>query len=183
MQAPDAAAVAALHATNWRANYREVLSAAYLAGDVVRERAVAWTARLTGATDREFGIVAEADDRLIGFAYVSRNVDPEFGHLLDNLHVEAGSQGRGLGRLLLGRIAETMVTKGWSPRALYLWVYSVNHGARRFYERLGASEQGRELLASSDGGQVLACRYVWPDASTLLREGPVPTWSGPAFRK
>lgn len=174
MQASDAAAVAALHATNWRANYREVLSAAYLVGDVERERMAVWTSRLTGATDRAFGIVAEADGRLIGFAYVIGNADPEFGNVLENLHVEPGAQGKGLGRLLLRRVVETLESMAWAPR-LYLWVYTVNGAARRFYERLGAREQGRELLASADGGQVLACRYVWPDTSTALREGPVVT--------
>ncbi len=174
MQASDAFAVAALHATNWRANYREVLSAAYLAGDVVREREAVWSARLSGATDREFGIVAEVDGAVIGFAWVTGNADPEYGNLLDNLHVEPGFQGKGLGRLLLLGVVEALESKRL-VQAMYLWVYAVNGGARRFYERLGAKEQGQELMASSDGGRVLACRYVWPDPLTMFPEGPVAT--------
>lgn len=169
MQATDAPAVAALHATNWRANYHDVLSAAYLAGDIGRERSAAWSTRLAEATDREFGIVAEADGDLIGFAYVVGNADPEFGNLLDNLHVMPEAQGRGIGRMLLSRVAKTLASKGWLP-TLYLWVYATNAAARRFYQRLGAGEHGQELRDSSDGGRVLACRYAWSDAAGLSRE-------------
>ncbi len=157
----DAPAVAALHATSWRENYHDVLSAAYLAGDVESERAAAWRARLTGATDREFGIVAEIDEALVGFAYViNDSAGTEFGNLLDNLHVESKAQGRGLGREMLRRVAETLDSKGWAPK-LWLWVYASNAGARRFYERYGAEECGQTLLESADGGRVLSCRYVW----------------------
>lgn len=110
--------------------------------------------------------VAEIDGALVGFAYAVNNADPEFGNLLDNLHVQPDAQGRGLGRAILCRVAETVDSKGWAPK-LWLWVYASNARARRFYERFGADECGQTLLESADGGRVLSCRYVWRDTNGI----------------
>lgn len=168
MRSDDALVVAELHAASWRASYGGLLSASYLANDAGRERVAAWTARLGTPRDREFGFVMEVERVPIGFVYVIGDSDPVYGNLLDNIHIETNAQGKGLGRRLLGRVAEELLGRAWGL-GLYLWVYHANDGARRLYQRLGALEEGQELKASADGGKVLACRYAWSDVSTLAR--------------
>lgn len=68
--------------------------------------------------------VAEADDRIVGFA--ARD-----GDMLEQLYVLPGYQGRGIGSDLL-RAARMSSTE-----ALRLWTFQRNTAARKFYERHG----------------------------------------------
>ncbi|MGE8490929.1 MAG: GNAT family N-acetyltransferase, partial [Paraburkholderia nemoris] len=42
----DAALIASIHSTSWQATYRNLLPDAFLDGEVTRERAAYWEARL-----------------------------------------------------------------------------------------------------------------------------------------
>src|SRR3954470_4253680 len=87
----DADAIAALHADSWRRHYRGAYSDAFLDGDVVDDRLAVWTERLRSPDPRRSTTLAE-DGGLIGFANTFLDSDPEWGALLDNLHVAAGRQ-------------------------------------------------------------------------------------------
>jgi hypothetical protein len=54
---------------------------------------------------------------------------------------------------------------------LYLWVIAQNHQARRFYERLGATDRGGELRAPSAGGGEPrdVRRYAWTAPIDIAR--------------
>jgi ribosomal protein S18 acetylase RimI-like enzyme len=80
-------------------------------------------------------LIAEDDDRPVGYALAS--VVPQTpirGHLYD-LFVTADSRGRGVGRELIATAAQRLRERGVSH--LSLDVALVNDGARRLYERLG----------------------------------------------
>jgi len=66
--AADAPAIAALHAASWRYTYRGTMSDEYLAGDVVSERLAVWTGRLNAPSPRQYVVIAESNDRVVGFA-------------------------------------------------------------------------------------------------------------------
>ncbi len=165
----DARVVAALHAASWRSAYRNVLSASYLEGDVLRERTAHWAQRLVAANETQFGFIAESERVPVGFAWVFGNEDPAFGHLLDNIHVTPERKGEGIGTLLLHEVAREIVRRGWSQPSLFLWVYESNSGARRFYKTHGARHEGTEVHQGADGGKVIACRYVWDDVTSIAR--------------
>ena len=59
------------------------------------------------------------------------------GEFVDQLYVEPGLTGRGIGSALLA------VAKRERPRGLRLWVFQSNTGGRRFYERHGFLEVRR----------------------------------------
>ena len=69
-------------------------------------------------------IVAETDNRLVGFAALDAD-------LLGHLYVHPELQGQGIGDALLARAKELR------PDGFRLWVFQRNLGARRFYERRG----------------------------------------------
>lgn len=55
------------------------------------------------------------------------------------------------------------------PRAgVYLGVSEANAGARRFYEQLGARDEGATEKENPGSGSARVCRYVWDDPSALL---------------
>lgn len=74
--------------------------------------------------------VAEQDGALAGILVLD-------GDFVDQLYVEPGLTGRGIGSALLA------VAKRERPQGLRLWAFQTNTGARRFYERHGFVEVRR----------------------------------------
>jgi len=165
--AADSSAIAALHVASWQSAYRGLLSDAYLDGPAPAERAALWEQRFREPKPNQHVIVAEADGRLTGFACAFGADDPQWGTLLDNLHVAPDLKGRGLGKALLRAIAEWCAAS--HPGVpLHLWVLEGNERAIRFYEALGGRRADRTTWTAPDGHTVYDLRYAWPDVRTIL---------------
>ena len=97
---------------------------------------------------------------MVGFVCVVRDADPEWGPLLDNLHVKPAFKGLGIGRELLGAAREwtALVAPG---RPMHLWVIEDNTNARRFYEAVGGVVAERQIVDFTAGIATPALRYVW----------------------
>ncbi len=72
---------------------------------------------------------------------------------IDQLYVEPGHTGRGIG----GRL--TAVAKRQRPSALRLWTFEANVRARRFYERQGFVPTGSTAGDNEEGAPDV--RYEW----------------------
>jgi GNAT superfamily N-acetyltransferase len=164
----DAMAVATLHAESWRAHYRGAYRDEYLDGDVVQDRLRVWQARLSAPAPNQFVILAEESGELIGFACVFGGQDETWGSLLDNLHVRPAHQRRGIGARLVAEISAWCRSR-YADRGLYLWVLEQNDGAQRFYQGLGASDQGGESSEPPGGGRIHGRRYAWKTLPDLPR--------------
>ena len=167
----DADAIAQLHARSWQTAYRGILSDEFLQGPLHENRRLLWHARLadTGRAD-QFVLVDEQAGALRGFACAFLEADPEWGCLLDNLHVVPDLKGQGLGRQLMGAVAQRVLLSNPQGR-LHLWAYEQNLAARRFYERLGGIDTLRHAELALDGTQVNAVRYCWSELSGLAGPG------------
>jgi len=168
-QAADEAAIARLHADSWRTAYRGILRDDFLDGTVVANRRALWSTRFS-EIDREdqLILVSEESGEIRAFACAFLDADPEWGTLLDNLHVIPGLQGRGLGRQLMAKVAENIQRRGLHA-TLHLWVYEQNIPARGFYERLGGLIIDCVAEAAPDGSRVNALRYGWRELSLLAQ--------------
>ncbi|HTD06413.1 GNAT family N-acetyltransferase [Undibacterium sp.] len=174
----DAAAIAHLHAENWRRTYRGVLQDAYLDNEVQAERLNSWEERLRAPASNQYIVVAENAGAVSGFACAFANEHPQWGHYLDNLHVAADSKGQNIGAQLMADVASWCGGTD-AARGLYLWVVQANHSAIRFYQRMGGVAADEELWEPPGGGKVLTLRYLWPDLAALKasaehRAPPVP---------
>ncbi len=168
----DAAQVASLHAESWRTAYREILSEAFLADEVDDERLQHWQLRLIDPrVDNQFGLVGLSGDRPVGFVYVENVAHPQYGVLLDNLHVVSAARSSGIGPQLMSAAAAEALTRGWGP-AMHLWVFAANQRARVFYTRMG----GREVECTSKelfgGGEADTVRVVWDECRALIMSSP-----------
>ena len=163
----DVDAIADLHADSWRRNYRGAFSDAYLDGDVVADRRAVWSRRLTAPDPADATVVAEQGGRLVGFVHTVLDDDPEWGALLDNLHVSLDAQRTGLGTRLMAASAAVVLARAGN-RSLYLWVLEGNVAAQAFYAARGGRCVDREESEPPGGGSVVGLRYVWPDPSVLL---------------
>ena len=164
----DAMAVAMLHAESWRLHYRGAYRDEYLDGEVVEDRIRVWKDRLLAPAPNQFVVLAEEDDDLIGFACAYGGYDERWGSLLDNIHVRPEHQGSGIGAALVAEVA-AWCRKNYAGCGLYLWVLEQNRSAQRFYQRLGASDQGGELSEPPGGGQTQSRRYAWKTVPALPR--------------
>jgi GNAT superfamily N-acetyltransferase len=164
--AGDAETIAALHADSWRRFYRGAYSDEFLDGDLLEDRRRLWHARLGGEATTT--VLAEVDGEPAGFVHVVLDDDPEWGSLVDNLHVTDRLRGCGIGARLMTISARTVIDNAAAAR-LYLWVLEQNRPFRGFYAARGGKEVGSAEVGGGPGrlnGKPRKLRYAW-DAATL----------------
>jgi GNAT superfamily N-acetyltransferase len=139
-----------------------------------------WAKRLAVPDPRTRTILAEQDGGLAGFAHTAPGDSPEWGALLDNLHVSYALKRQGVGRRLLSLSARAVLEAAPSS-GLYLWVLDQNTGGRAFHAALGGESVERVTVRSLGGdagrlnGQPLRWRIAWRDPALLLSgSGSVP---------
>jgi len=168
----DRVTIAALHADSWRVTYRGVYRDEFLDRDVLQDRIGVWEGRLSAPLENQFVVVAEEEGHLVGFACAYGRDDERWGTLLDNIHVRRERHRQGTGTRLVSEVAR-WCRANYADCGLYLWVVAQNHQARRFYERLGATDRGGELRAPSAGGGEPrdVRRYAWTTVSEITNVG------------
>jgi ribosomal protein S18 acetylase RimI-like enzyme len=169
----DTESVARLHADSWRRHYRGAFTDLYLDGDVVDDRRLAWSSRLTTRAN-SMTILAEGDTGLTGFVHTVFDDDDRWGSLIDNLHVVHSRQRTGVGTALLTYAANAVAERAVGT-SIYLWVLSQNVAAQRFYRALGGTCVEKSTASPPGGvptrlnGSPGKLRITWPDPATLLR--------------
>jgi GNAT superfamily N-acetyltransferase len=126
----DAADLARVHVSSWRAAYRGLIEQAFLDGLDVESRTAWWHTAL----GREANLVSvgEVGGSVEGFCLAGSSSDDDWGEVYA-LYVTPSHWGTGLGRGLL-RAGEHALSATGHHRAL-LWVLASNTRARAFYER------------------------------------------------
>jgi GNAT superfamily N-acetyltransferase len=158
----DVDGIAALHADSWRRNYRGAFPDSFLDGDLVTERREVWTERLNHPGPADHTLVADdGAGAVVGLAHTVFGSHPEWGALLDNLHVRHDLKGQGLGRRLVVATAEAVVAHD-PTSGLHVEVLELNTPAHAFYERLGATHAHTAEYDTPGAGRALARVYAWP---------------------
>jgi ribosomal protein S18 acetylase RimI-like enzyme len=167
-RASDAEAVANLHARSWRENYRGTFRDEYLDGDLPGERLRVWRERLERPAASQLVRLAVDGRELAGFVCAYGAHDPQWGSLVDNLHVAHSWKRRGIGAALLKQAGAWLAPR-YPELEVYLLVLEMNASARRFYERLGGRNAGVSTMETHGGALVRSCRYTWTRPE-LLRD-------------
>jgi ribosomal protein S18 acetylase RimI-like enzyme len=164
----DADSVAALHADSWRRHYRGAYLDTYLDGDVITERQQVWRGRLTEPRTGQVTVIAHQGDEIVGFAHTILDEDPEWGSLLENLHVTSELKRNGIGSHLLSETAQRLLRLR-PAGSLHLWVLDQNTAAQAFYGSRGGSRVETQLRGPfPGGGRALGHCYHWPDPDRLV---------------
>jgi ribosomal protein S18 acetylase RimI-like enzyme len=165
--ADDARAIALLHAESWRRTYRGMYLDAFLDGPVVENRLDEWQERLAAPAPRQRVIVAERDGVVAGFICILGAEDARWGSLIDNLHVAPDLKRSGIGIQLVREGARWLAVEN-AGVGVNLYVMLANETARRFYESIGARDEGATEEPNVSGGTAIVCRYAWASPQALL---------------
>jgi len=112
-------------------------------------------------------IVAEQDGVLVGFAHTILREHPEWGALLDNLHVRFDEKRGGIGTGLMSESARFVIERTLGS-GLYLGVLEMNRAAQAFYESRSGKCVRRGVTDAPGGGTAADRWYYWPDPSVLV---------------
>lgn len=157
----DAPVIAAIHAASWQHAYRGILPDAYLDSLSPDDRLPMWTRILaTGESPMHVG-VAEMEGQVVGFYSIgpSDEGDPADVQMLSTIYLLPALERRGVGRALLTDAEGQMRSRGATSGALR--VITANEGTRRFYERLGWTEDiSSTRTEDAWGQQVETVRYT-----------------------
>jgi GNAT superfamily N-acetyltransferase len=165
----DCDAIAALHAWSWQTTYRNILSDDYLDHEVVDDRKDLWDARFTKFDQQKHHVAVAVDgDRVIGFVCVLLDEEPEYGALLDNLHVAPDRHRCGAGRRLMASAAHWVAAMqpDW---AMHLWVYEQNEKTVTFYRAAGGIDVDQRVIVTPAGNRATVLRFEWRDTAALAR--------------
>jgi ribosomal protein S18 acetylase RimI-like enzyme len=177
----DAAAIAAVHLQSSRETYDWTAAQIAAPKNTPERRTAFWDAILTEGKRKV--LVAEADGRIVGFvcggampeSLRGRPPIPGYDAYVYTLYILAAWHERGIGRALLGTLAQRLREDGFESLALHV---TQTNPARTFYERLGAQFIAAEPFDEAvDEGVQLA--YGWRNiravpTGTLSVDGSTP---------
>lgn len=146
-KAEDARSVADIHVAAWRAAYRELMPAGYLASLSVDERTEMWTKSIIRGGPSKLAI-AEIDGAIAGFCSFgpTRDALPDDVAEIYAINVSPERWRLGAGRALCEHALRQAALR--EHKTMSLWVVKGNDPARRFYERLGYRPDGAERANS-----------------------------------
>lgn len=165
----DTADIASLHANSWRIAYADVLNAEYLNHHADADRLNLWNQRLTDPAVNQRIVVLQEFDTILGFACLFLDADPQWGTLLDNLHVVASQHRKGLGTALM-REVRRIACEECGSIPIHLSVIKTNVRAQCFYQSLGAEQKDEYTWPSPDGGHVPCFLYTWSTPAAIATE-------------
>jgi GNAT superfamily N-acetyltransferase len=159
----DAHDIARVHVATWKATYSGIVPQPFLDSLDVPSRAEAWKSVMNEG--KSYIYIAENDRELFGFVSGGALREPIEGFDAEvyAIYLLPSSQGRGTGKLLMQRIAETLGINGFSQLAV--WVL-IENPSRDFYEHLGGSRIAQKQIRIGDA-DLMEVAYGWRDIRTL----------------
>lgn len=165
-KAEDLTYIAALHALSWQQNYQQALSAEFLQEQVLHDRTNLWNKRFSHPEPNQQVLLAELDGHFAGFICVYAAHHPEYGSLIDNLHVEPNMKGKGIGSLLMQQAAQWLEQQH-PDVGVYLEVLACNTKAAQFYQSRQGQNTASGYWSTPCGNQVEEFIYTWENPRRL----------------
>ncbi|WP_287733681.1 GNAT family N-acetyltransferase [Burkholderia sp.] len=163
----DVPAIAEFHVRSWRHTYRDLAPPHAYAVLDEPFRSKMWKDKLSANDGRLVVLVAEAAGRIVGMGAAGGSSKPVYDGRgeIRSLYVDPDFKRRGIGRLLLSRLAIHLQRVQYRSAALS--VVRENAPAIAFYEALN----GRQVGEYVDPGAVWRSHnlvYAWDDLTSLI---------------
>jgi GNAT superfamily N-acetyltransferase len=142
----DAGAIAGIHVRAWHAAYRGLVPDEVLERFSVERWERTWHGILGDAAGRSFTLIAELENRAVGFCAVSTpSRDEDAGERTAEVaatYVEPDRWRHGIGTALMAAALDELRRGDWQE--VTLWVFAANDQAQAFYRRFGLETDGAE---------------------------------------
>jgi ribosomal protein S18 acetylase RimI-like enzyme len=156
----DAAGLARLFVSSWRAGYVGIVDGAVLDG-LDEEDIADWLGTLTSSNGPTTWLAESASGAILAFS--RHGQDPEdsrLGHIY-SLYVAPEASGRGIAKALLGHDLRLLSERGLST--VTLWVFEENRAARNLYAAFGFAPDGARRVEPQYGAQEIRLRRTGAD--------------------
>jgi GNAT superfamily N-acetyltransferase len=166
----DVPAIARVHVDSFRTTYPGILPASFLDGLSYERREESWRRDLCEPQQVEYAYVAvDPGGQVVGFATggPEQDQDPNYTGEVYRLYLRQEHQVRGLGRALVGTIAQRLAATGL--HSLLIWVLAENP-ACGFYARLGGMLVKEKQWEMEGRPPLKVLAYGWRDISDVLRQ-------------
>lgn len=151
----DSGELARVFVEAWLGSYRGIVDDAVLDALKVDETAQ-WLENLIGASGTTTVLAESSSNDVLGFVrFGDDHDDPRNGHIY-SLYVAQRASGKGIGRLLLGRAIDALLSSG--DRPVTLWVFDGNGPAQRLYRSFGFSPDGSMRVDERYGAKEIRMR-------------------------
>lgn len=141
----DAARLADIHITSWKAAYAHLLPAEFLDGlsDQREQRTEQWEDWLSTDSAQRSVLVVVDGDQVVGFAHAGPSGDKDLKGVgeLYSMYLDPAQYRKGRGSELMKAVFEELRAAGFSRASL--WVMTDNAAARAFYEKHGWGADGK----------------------------------------
>lgn len=170
----DIDAIAAIHVSGWRAAYKDIMPATFLANLSVEERAEGWRRGIV--RDGNMVHVFEESGCIRGWIAVGKPTeisDATVGEIYA-LYVDPGRWRHAIGGALIRHAEQELWACGF--HSVILWVLEQNVAARAFYSKCGyAGDGGRKIIDIADTKLVeLRVRKSRPNQTSSTDKGDNP---------
>ena len=169
----DAEGMARIQVAGWTKAYASFIPDRIPASYSVDVRRSEWQKRLVEPASGVVTLVAIEGTQMLGICgggpplrdetITEGNTDLYTAQVY-GLYVEPQRYGRGIGRLLLGRLAQRLASLGHAN--LCLWAFELN-AYRSFYDRLGGRAEARAVWHVGDAA-IREMAYGWRDIGLLI---------------
>jgi GNAT superfamily N-acetyltransferase len=165
----DAIDIANVHVSSWKSTYPGVVAQSYIDSLDPQQFASQWTDRLS--LPDTLVLIAATAEGVCGFVSGGplREPLPSPAPPCDGevyaLYVLQQAQRHGVGRALMGSVAQSLIDAGYAHAAV--WVLEENP-SRLFYSRLGGHPVAKQTIAIG-GDELIEVAYVWDSLKDLIR--------------
>jgi ribosomal protein S18 acetylase RimI-like enzyme len=147
----------ALHANSWREAYAGIVHEQFLNQQNGLERAEAIKKRIEVGSAQI--IIAELDQKIVGFADLGASRNPEIADCqLNALYLAPNCFGRGIGTQLIN--ASFSIAKKQKFNSIFVSVLSLNSRAVSFYKKRGGKLIGQDSVII-DGVRYETDTFIW----------------------
>lgn len=157
----DAPAIARVNYLTWLHAYRGLVPDSELDSLNMQSLTDRWRENLNSAHSRGGCLVAVVRDDLVAYSrfYPSEDSDDDqrLVATIGSMYVDPESQGKGIGRKLMGEVLAAAKVHGYAEATLH--VLAGNERARKFYEYLGWNADLDVLIGKSGDQTVPKMRY------------------------
>ncbi len=160
-QRQDALGIATVHVLSWQNTYRGLMPDEMLDTLTIEARSKRWKEMLEKPTEETTVIVAEKENKIIGWASFGKNrdddLDSNFGELWA-IYVHPDSLGIGAGSLLMDFALKELQKQQF--KKVTLWVLTTNIKTRNWYEKKGWINEGSTKIDKRGDYELHETRYI-----------------------